>query len=207
MAKSYWPFFWNYAQDAFGVTGIEDGQLPALVEPSDSMRFGRLTELTQLWYRVNLAIKVPGDWVKVLKPDLEGLKAAMQQQMDDLRGFVGAGLNLAKLYHTTPEKVIEIRDSLLAEPEPAQPSALQTQSLESSDATPKAEADASDETISKPFAELDMDCKVNVRFAMDKVRVLTEIEDLPDTIIALSKELYQALTDYAPDYSADAGDE
>ena len=42
---------------------------------------------------------------------------------------------------------------------------------------------------------------------MDKVRVLTEIEDLPDTIIALSKELYQALRDYAPDYSADAGGE
>ena len=64
-------------------------RLPALVEPSDSMRFDRLTELTQLWYRVDLAIKLPGDWVKTLKPDLEGLKAAMRQQMDDLRGFVG----------------------------------------------------------------------------------------------------------------------
>ena len=52
-----------------------------------------------------------------------------------------------------------------------------------------------------------MDCKVNVRFAIDKVGVLTKIEDLPNTIITLSEELYKALTDYAPDYSADAGDE
>ena len=53
-----------------------------------------------------------------------------------------------------------------------------------------------------------MDTQVRVRLiARHKVKVLTKIEDLPDTIIALSKELYQALRDYAPDYSADAGDE
>ena len=92
-------------------------------------------------------------------------------------------------------------------PEPEQPTALQIEPLGPVDALPKAEIDASDETISKPFAELDPNDKVYVRFAMDKVRVLTEIEDLPDTIIALSKELYQALRDYAPDYSADAGGE
>ena len=90
-------------------------------------------------------------------------------------------------------------------PEPEQPAELQIQPLESSDATPQAEDGASDATISKPFTELDQDYKLYVRLAMDKVRVLTEIEDLPDTIIALSKELYQALIDYAPDYSADAG--
>ena len=92
-------------------------------------------------------------------------------------------------------------------PEPEQPTALQIEPLGPVDALPKTEIDASDETISKPFAELDPNDKVYVRFAMDKVRVLTEIEDLPDTIIALSKELYQALRDYAPDYSADAGGE
>ena len=92
-------------------------------------------------------------------------------------------------------------------PEPEQSADLQIEPLGPSDATPKAEADASDATISKPFTELDPNCKLDVRFAMDKVRVLTEIGDLSDTIIALSKELYQALRDYAPDYSADAGGE
>ena len=79
------PCFWNYAQDAFGVTGIEDGQKPRLVEPSDSMRFERLTELTKLWDRVELAIKLPGDWVKTLKPNIEGLKTAMRQRINDLQ--------------------------------------------------------------------------------------------------------------------------
>ena len=52
--------------------------------------------------------------------------------------------------------------------------------------------------------ELDMDCKVHVRFAIDRVKVLTTIEGLPDTIITLSEQLLQALTDYAPAYSTDA---
>ena len=68
-------------------------------------------------------------------------------------------------------------------PELEQPTANSKLSrLVQSDALPKAEIDASDETISKPFAELDPNDKVYVRFAMDKVRVLTEIEDLPDTL-------------------------
>ena len=122
---------------------------------------------------------------------------------------MGSGLNLAKLYHTTPEKVIEVRDLILteSEQEQEQPTELHIEPLGPSEAEPKGEVNTTGETISKPFAELDMTNKVSVRFAMDKVRVLTEIEDLPDTIIALSKELYQALRDYAPDYSADAGDE
>lgn len=109
------PCFWNYAQDAFGVTGIEDGQLPILVEPSDSDSIERLIELRTLWNRVQLAIKLPGDWVKALKPDLDGLKEAMWKRINDLHGFVGGGTNLAKLYHTTPEKVIEVRDLILTE--------------------------------------------------------------------------------------------
>ena len=92
-------------------------------------------------------------------------------------------------------------------PEPEQPTALQIEPLGPVDAKPKTEVNATSATSSKPFTELDPNDKVYVRFAMDKVRVLTEIEDLPDTIIALSKELYQALRDYAPDYSADAGGE
>ena len=201
------PCFWNYAQDAFGVTGIEDGQLPKLVEPSDSMRFDRLTELANLWARVELAIKLPGDWVKALKPDLDGLKTAMRQRIKDLRRFVGSGLNLATLYHTTPEKVIEIRDSLLAESEPEQPTELQIEPVGPSGSTPEAKVDTGGETTSKPFTELDRNYKVYVRFAMDKVQVLTEIDDLPDAIITLSEELYKALRDYAPDYSVDAGGE
>ena len=60
------------------------------------------------------------------------------------------------------------------------------------------------ETTATPFVELDPDYKVHIRFATDRVKVLTKIEGLPDTIITLSEKLYQALTDYAPDYSADA---
>ena len=184
----------------------------ALVEPSDSMRFERLTELTKFCGIASiLAIKLPGDWVKALKPNIEGLKTAMRQRINDLRGFVGSGLNLAKLYHTTPEKVIEVRDLILteSEQEQEQPTELHIEPLGPSEAEPKGEVNTTGETISKPFAELDHDyARFRVRLiAMDKVRVLTEIEDLPDTIIALSKELYQALRDYAPDYSADAGDE
>ena len=92
-------------------------------------------------------------------------------------------------------------------PEPEQPTALQIKPLGPSDAEPKTEVNTTSVTISKPFTELDQDCKLYVRFAIDKVRVLTEIEDLPDSIIALSKELYKELIDYAPDYSADAGGE
>ena len=92
-------------------------------------------------------------------------------------------------------------------PEPEQPTALQIEPLGPSDAEPKTEVNTTSATSSKPFTELDPNGKVYVRLAMDKVRVLTEIEDLPDTIIALSNELYQALRDYAPDYSADAGGE
>ena len=44
----------------------------------------------------------------------------MRQRIKDLRGFVGSGLNLAKLYHTTPEKVIEVRDLILTESEQEQ---------------------------------------------------------------------------------------
>ena len=92
-------------------------------------------------------------------------------------------------------------------PEPEQPTALQIKPLGPSDAEPKTEVNTTSATISKPFTELDPNGKVYVRLAMDKVRVLTEIDDLPDAIITLSKELYKELIDYAPDYSADAGGE
>ena len=78
---------------------------------------------------------------------------------------------------------------------------LQIEPLGPSDASPEAE---SGEPTAIPFEELDTDAKVHIRFAMDRVRVLTKIEGLPDTIITLSEKLYQALTDYASDYSADA---
>ena len=81
---------------------------------------------------------------------------------------------------------------------------LQIEPLGPSNAGPEAE---SGETTAIPFEELDTDAKVHIRFAMDRVRVLTKIEGLPDTIITLSEKLCQALTDYAPDYSADAGGE
>ena len=64
------------------------------------MRFDRLTELRQLWYRVDLAIKLPGDWVKALKPDIDGLKTAMRQRINVYtRHLSRSGLNLATLYH------------------------------------------------------------------------------------------------------------
>ena len=93
-------------------------------------------------------------------------------------------------------------------PEPEQPTALQIEPLGPVRCqTQRQKSTPVSATSSKPFTELDPNGKVYVRLAMDKVRVLTEIEDLPDTIIALSNELYQALRDYAPDYSADAGSE
>lgn len=179
------PCFWNYAQDAFGVTGIEDGQLPALVEPSDSMRFDRLTELTQLWYRVDLAIKLPGDWVKALKPDLDGLKTAMRQRIKDLHGFVGSGLNLAKLYHTTPEKVIEIRNALLAESEPAQQPQVDM---------PIQEPLIPTENRSKSFDELGGGTKANIRSIARTSKSLLQKDDTPDSIkIAASDMLDKVL--------------
>lgn len=92
-------------------------------------------------------------------------------------------------------------------PEPKQSSALQIEPLGPSDSTPEAEGGPSDKTTSTPFDELDPNCKLDIRFAMDKVRVLSKLEGLPDTIITLSEQLYKALDDYALDYSADAGGE
>ena len=85
---------------------------------------------------------------------------------------VGDGTRHAKLYETTPEKVLALRDLILSESKQEQnkPAKLQIEPLGPSDAIPKAEVNTSDATVSKPFAELDMDCKVNVRFAIDKVR-------------------------------------
>ena len=185
------PCFWNYAQDAFGVTGIEDGQKPVLVEPSDSMRIDRLNELRTLWYRVDLAIKAPGDWVKALKPDIDGLKEAMRQRIKDLRGFVGSGLNLAKLYHTTPEKVIEIRNSLLAESEPEQPSALQVEPLGTADSAP------SDERPSINFKNLGGGTKGNIRQIARASKSLLEEEDLTEDFKAILSSLLNTIIDFA----------
>ena len=184
------PCFWNYAQDAFGVTGIEDGQKPKLVEPSDSMRFDRLTELTQLWYRVDLAIKLPGDWVKALKPDIDGLKMAMRQRIKDLHGFVGSGLNLAKLYHTTPEKVIEIRDSLLAESEPEQPDELQIEPLGPSDSTPEVESEPID---AKSFEGLGSPTKADIRLLASCSNTLLLRDDAPETLKIAASDMLNAI--------------
>ena len=162
----------------------------------------------------NIGQEISGEAVGFSDTDtikLTGLRSVLERLHADgaLEEQVGDGTRHANLYETTPEKVLALRDLILAESKQEQEpsSELQIQPLGPSDAIPKAEVNTSDATVSKPFAELDMDCKVNVRFAIDKVGVLTKIEDLPNTIITLSEELYKALTDYAPDYSADAGDE
>ena len=162
----------------------------------------------------NIGQEIAGEAVGLSDTDtikLTGLRSVLERLHADgaLEEQVGDGTRHAKLYETTPEKVLALRDLILSESkqEQNQPAKLQIEPLGPSDAIPKAEVNTSDATVSKPFAELDMDCKVNVRFAINKVGVLTKIEDLPNTIITLSEELYKALTDYAPDYSADAGDE
>ena len=162
----------------------------------------------------NIGQEISGEAVGLSDTDtikLTGLRSVLERLHADgaLEEQVGDGTRHAKLYETTPEKVLALRDLILSESkqEQNQPAKLQIEPLGPSDAIPKAEVNTSDATVSKPFAELDMDCKVNVRFAINKVGVLTKIEDLPNTIITLSEELYKALTDYAPDYSADAGDE
>ncbi len=162
----------------------------------------------------NIGQEIAGEAVGLSDTDtikLTGLRSVLERLHADgaLEEQVGDGTRHAKLYETTPEKVLALRDLILSESKQEQnkPAKLQIEPLGPSDAIPKAEVNTSDATVSKPFAELDMDCKVNVRFAIDKVGVLTKIEDLPNTIITLSEELYQALRDYAPDYSADAGGE
>ena len=162
----------------------------------------------------NIGQEISGEAVGLSDTDtikLTGLRSVLERLHADgaLEEQVGDGTRHANLYETTPEKVLALRDLILSESKQEQnkPAKLQVEPLGPSDAIPKAEVNTSDATVSKPFAELDMDCKVNVRFAIDKVGVLTKIEDLPNTIITLSEELYKALTDYAPDYSADAGDE
>ena len=162
----------------------------------------------------NIEQEIAGEAVGLSDTDtikLTGLRSVLERLHADgaLEEQVGDGTRHANLYETTPEKVLALRDLILSESkqEQNQPAKLQIEPLGPSDAIPKAEVNTSDATVSKPFAELDMDCKVNVRFAINKVGVLTKIEDLPNTIITLSEELYKALTDYAPDYSADAGDE
>ena len=162
----------------------------------------------------NIGQEIAGEAVGLSDTDtikLTGLRSVLERLHagEALEEQVGDGTRHAKLYETTPEKVLALRDLILSESkqEQNQPAKLQIEPLGPSDAEPKTEVNTTSATSSKPFAELDQIGKLDVRYAMDRVMVLTKIDDLPDAIIALSKELYQALRDYAPDYYADAGGE
>ena len=81
---------------------------------------------------------------------LTGLRNVLERLYREgaLEEQVGDGTRHADLYETTPEKVLALRDMILAESkhEQAQNTELQIEPLGPSDATPTAQADSNCET-------------------------------------------------------------